>query len=314
MSLPVPPPQQPWSQPKDVPLFDPLNPMNVNALIDTIEADIETASAELFEDGPRNHLGASEIGRNCSRELWYNFRWAAKPNFASKYKTHGQMLRLFKRGHSEEEKIITLLKQVGFTFEPRPVDAEGKEGQHKMPLAVNGHFGGSMDEIGFLPAKFEFTERILFEFKTSNNTGFIKLKREGVSLNKPVHKSQMSVYGKSKGIKYALYVTVNKDTDELFFEFVKLNWDLADDMVNKADRIINAETGPQRYSVSAAHWECKMCTFVKICHYQEAVQVNCRSCVHAKPVENSGWHCTLHQIEIPKENIPMGCGNHEGIK
>ena len=40
------------------------------------------------EDAFRSHLGASLIGRECARELWYSFRWTTKPSF------EGRMIRL----------------------------------------------------------------------------------------------------------------------------------------------------------------------------------------------------------------------------
>lgn len=67
------------------------------------------------EDGRRNHLGASLIGRKCRRELWYSFRWATD------VKHSGRMVRLFNRGHREEERFVEWLRAVGvehFPFAP----------------------------------------------------------------------------------------------------------------------------------------------------------------------------------------------------
>jgi hypothetical protein len=43
----------------------------------------------------REHLGGSQIGRECDRALWYGFRWATAPDF------DGRLLRLFDTGHRE---------------------------------------------------------------------------------------------------------------------------------------------------------------------------------------------------------------------
>lgn len=76
----------------------------VRAINDKLEKD--------QEDGRRNHLGASLIGRKCRRELWYSFRWATD----TKHK--GRMLRLFNRGHREEDRFVDWLRQVGVEHYP----------------------------------------------------------------------------------------------------------------------------------------------------------------------------------------------------
>ena len=68
--------------------FDPDNKNDVELLVDTIDLQIEDASIDLFEDGHRNHLGASLIGDACSRKLWYTFRWVKKANFSSKTRSY----------------------------------------------------------------------------------------------------------------------------------------------------------------------------------------------------------------------------------
>ncbi len=289
--------------------FDPNNKNDVDLLVDTIDAQIEDASVELFEDGHRDHLGASLIGDSCSRKLYYSFRWAKKSDFSSKTRTQGQVLRLFDRGHREEPSIIKLLEKSGHRFLPVP---EGQD-QHRAKLKCNGHFGGSMDAIGFLPEIFGMSDEILYEFKTAGDTQFRRLKKEGVRSDKPLHWSQMCVYGKDKSINYGLYICVNKNTDEIYIEFLKLDWALAETMEMKAEAIINAEEPLPKIAMSASHFVCKWCDYKDICHYEDQVDINCRSCKHSKPVENGQWKCKLADQVIPKDVVKLGCELHEGI-
>ncbi len=289
--------------------FDPDNKNDVDLLVDTIDAQIEDASVELFEDGHRDHLGASLIGDSCSRKLYYSFRWAKKSDFSSKTRTQGQALRLFERGHREEPSIIKLLEKSGHRFLPVP---EGQD-QHRAKLKCNGHFGGSMDAIGFLPEIFGMSDQILYEFKTAGDTQFRRLKKEGVKSDKPMHWSQMCVYGKDKSINYGLYICVNKNTDEIYIEFLKLDWALAETMEMKAEAIINAEEPPPKIAMSASHFVCKWCDYKDICHYEDQIDINCRSCKHSKPVENGQWKCKLADQVIPKDVVKLGCELHEGI-
>ncbi len=289
--------------------FDPDNKNDVDLLIDTIDAQVEDASVELFYGGHRNHLGASLIGDPCSRKLWYGFRWVKKSDFSSKTRTQGQVLRLFDRGHREEPSIIKLLEKSGHRFLPVP---EGQD-QHNAELKCKGHFGGSMDQIGYLPEIFKFDEQVLYEFKTAADTQFRRLKKEGVKLDKPVHWTQMCVYGFDKQIRYGLYICVNKNTDELYFEFLKLNWEVGKDMEMKAESIIDSDQAPAKIAMSASHFVCKWCSFKNICHYDDEVDVNCRSCRHSKPVEDGQWKCKLADKIIPQDVVKLGCELHEGV-
>lgn len=298
--------------------FDPNDISHQKMLVATLDADYDDASTELLgEDKFRKHIGASVIGRKCSRQIWYAFRWVLKPDFSSKHKTHGQMLRLFERGRREEDLVISIMKKQGYRFVERPVNPiTGFPTQHRMQKQARGHMGGSMDELCYLPAKFNFNELILVEIKTANAKSFREMKKNGLVIAKPEHHAQMCVYGKDKGVKYGLYIVVNKDTDEVYWEFVILNHDLGQDMVNKAVNIVDTpgHLPPPRIAESAASFHCVFCQFKDICHYQEVVEVNCRSCQHAEAIDDGKWKCGLYQIELTDEQIKVGCQEHKGIQ
>src|SRR3954464_3219259 len=71
------------------------------------------------DDGFRGHLGASQLGDECGRALWYGFRWATRPHFS------GQQLRLFNRGHLEEGRFIAMLLAIGMQVFQQ--DANGRQ-------------------------------------------------------------------------------------------------------------------------------------------------------------------------------------------
>src|SRR5208283_4628088 len=77
-------------------------------LASQIRKDIEDYSQQAYSSGFRKHLGASDIGHQCERYLWYKFRWMCEPKFS------GRMLRLFNRGHLEEARFIEWLEGIGF--------------------------------------------------------------------------------------------------------------------------------------------------------------------------------------------------------
>jgi hypothetical protein len=293
-------------------------------LIDTkklaaqVLADIDAHTAKKYDDGHRKHLGASLIGDGCARKLWYNFRWVKTPTYVNvKGENHkGRMLRLFNRGHKEEFRFVEWLREMGFIVEEydasQGLDKQGKPQQFRIK-DVDGHFGGSCDGFVQFPAKYGALPRMLTEFKTSSDKYFDKLKEAGVKKEKYQHFCQMSTYGKYYGVEYALYLCVNKNTDEIYAEVVKLDLKCADEMLDKARTIINAAIPPKKISENSAYFTCKMCDFASVCHGQAAYEKNCRSCAFAQPAANGQWQCGHYGI-IPPDFIAQGCASWQEVR
>lgn len=252
------------------------------------------------EQGVRTYLGASQLGRECSREIWYNFRWAGKPEFEPR------MLRLFDRGHREESVFVRLLIQAGVTyFHVDP--ATLKEYVVDLP---NPHMGGHCDGIGKgLP---ELPEGALFvgEFKTHNTKSFDYLEKHGVEESKPEHYVQMQLYMHGLGIRYALYGAVCKNDDRLHMEIVEYEERYAMSHLIRGDLIAYAQEPPRRISNRPSWYKCKWCDFYNICHQFKVPDVNCRTCAHATPMPDGEWLCEKHGHLLSKEEQEAGCDDH----
>ncbi len=286
-----------------------LTPQTLKQLAKQVLTDIDAYCCAAYDDGHRKHLGASLIGHECERYLYYVFRWVKKEKFS------GRMLRLFNRGHREEARFIEWLRGIGFDVwevdEEAGVDDDGNPKQFRIK-GVLGHFGGSLDGKGVPPY---IDVPMLLEFKTSG-TGhrFEALKKNGVKVEKEQHYAQMCTYGRKYGFKYALYMCINKNDDDLHVEAVALDWNYGAALEAKADRIVRTKQPPQRIASSPAFEKCKYCAMVDICHNNAPVEKNCRSCQHSEPVDGGKWFCHTFQQEIPDEYIAQGCNNHLGIQ
>lgn len=267
-----------------------------DALAAQIEKDIDEWCQLQYDDGPRAHLGASIIGHECERYIWFSFRWMYREIFS------GRMQRLFQRGHLEEERIIEWLNGIG--FEIRQVNVDGK--QFRIMFA-SGHGGGSSDALGKLPERYGNFEPILLEFKTQKDKRFNLLQGSGVQKEKPMHFIQASVYGRRLGMRYCLYIAVNKENDDLDVELIELDWELADQETAKAETIINSRWPPPRLNENASFWKCKMCPACPICHLSAPIERNCRSCINAEPMDGGQWYCQQWKAIIPESEIPKGC-------
>lgn len=297
--------------------FTPVRPIKAVKTIAAIDAAIEKDQGARFREllreempkaedaynsknhGYRTHLGASFIGKECSRELWYRFRWASESTF------NGRMLRLFNRGHLEEPRFVAMLKLIG--CEVWQHDAE--RNQFRVSY-INGHFGGSCDGIARGCPDLVETEPFLTEFKTHNSNSFGKLESQGVRNSKFVHYVQMQIYMGGLGLRNALYLAVNKDNDELYGEIIPFDPEVYSRYLERAHLLVFTEDPPQRVSTSPGWWACKTCDFVVTCHRNGTPTRNCRTCVHSLPRADGSWFCNHHSRSLDKLAQLEACSDY----
>lgn len=270
-----------------------------------IDAAIEAAQ----ENGHRNHLGASVLGSDCTREIWYKWRWALREMFT------GQQLRLFARGHLEEPRFISYLRQIGCEIWPHDVNAPLKDGQPQQWRVSfhDGHGGGSPDGVGRggLP---ELAPNIPFlvSCKTHGDKSFNLLTDRGVMGSKFEHFVQEQIYMHFMGIKVSLYMAVNKNTDHLHLELLNYMPDVANNAINRAGNVIYANEPPKRIAESPGAYACKFCHFNRLCHFGDVTpDRNCRTCRFARPGAAGMWVCGLRNVLLDSDAQRAGCGSYQ---
>ena len=252
------------------------------------------------DDGLREHLGASVIGRPCERELWYMFRWAAFQKF------EGRVLRLFETGKLEETRLVRDLRAAGIEIQ----DADPETGEQFRVQTLGGHFGGSMDAAGTGFQEAPATWHVI-EFKTHNLKSFATLQGEGVQRAKPEHWAQMQVYMLLSGMDRAAYLAVCKDNDELYMERVYADKKAAQALIDKACRVIESPQPLSRLSEDPAWWQCWFCGMRPVCHMGAPGLANCRTCIHSTPdTEQGGWRCERQDLYLSYEMQLDGCPEH----
>lgn len=230
----------------------------------------------------RSHMGASGLGKKCDRAIWYGFRWAHEPQF------DGRMLRLFNRGHLEEGRIIPLFLMMG--CEVYQQDANGK--QYRISDA-GGHLGGSGDGVIIGIPDLDPGTPALAEFKTASDKSFQETKLKGVRDTKYEHYVQINLYMGKMGLAVAVYVVVNKNTDEIYIELVPFNAEVYAKHLNRGVELVWLNEPPKRISESPGWFECRFCDYKKICHSDQAPAITCRSCKHSKPEQDGTWTCNI---------------------
>lgn len=268
------------------------------------------------ESAHRGHLGASVVGRDCAREIWYIFRWVSKGAFEPR------MLRLFNRGHLEEPRMVALLLMIG--CEVWQHDANGK--QFRIEFA-DGHGGGSGDGVARGIPDLPKETAAICEFKTHSEKQFIKLSGkledwrlhrakkgpftgEGVRIAKFEHFVQMQTYMRRMGLAAALYLAVNKNTDDLYAEIVHLDTEFADQFIGRGEQLVAMTTPPKRINESPGFFKCRFCDKRPVCHLGKAPERNCRTCKFSLVLPSGVWGCSRHICDLDKERQAIGCGDY----
>jgi hypothetical protein len=268
------------------------------------------------EDSPfRSHLGASVIGEDCARKLWYAFHWTTPAAHDDR------ILRLFNRGHLEEPRFVAMLETAGVKV------YQYKNPGEQFSIALHGgHFGGSLDGVAEqIP---DITCPVLLEFKTHSKDSFAKLAGrnwpeyvadpdnvictgEGVRQSKFQHYVQMQMYMAAYQLQAALYLAVCKDNDSLYGEIIEADSAISGTFANRAREIIFAQEPPARIKNDPSWYQCKFCDKAPVCYGKATPACNCRTCKHSEAQANGQWWCTQRALVLDKKIQLAGCTQYE---
>jgi len=284
-----------------------------------VTAAIDAHHESQYTPWERDHLGCSQIGHKCDRYIWLKFRFAlerTKEQIEDRVKTskkrssirsHGQLLRLFRRGHMEEFTVREDLEAIGCVIDderwvrehPRPGVSWNDKSQ-QIGVDLGKFLSGSVDGVihSGLPGAPKTPH--LLEVKTSGTAPFHEVRENGVREAKFQHFVQMQLYMHALGLKRALYLVVCKETDELYAERVEYDREIALAFIARGHWLAALNRVPDYPEwASASWWECKMCEGWKQCWGGETTdQRNCRTCVNVFPdVDNRRFMCRLNGNE-----------------
>ena len=253
----------------------------------------------------RLHLGMSGAGR-CAREQYYNWLWATT------YLTPARGLKAIDDGNRGEPVIATRLQMVdGVTLMTR----DPETGRQFEVVDAGGHVRGHFDGIVYHhPAAPKTTH--VWECKVTNEkklAEFRKLKeRDGSKATLRqwnfVYWVQAQLYMLYGGYTRHWCVVASagcRDWDACRTELVR---DEAEYYAERLrDMVEHVDELPARVSESPNAFECRWCDYRSVCHEGRAVDQNCRTCRHARPVDGPQWHCTLHDEVLSPEAQAEGC-------
>jgi len=247
-----------------------------------------------YPQDKRDYLGMSLVGHPCSRYIWFSFRWAFTEMFSAR------IIRLFNRGHREEEVMVAELEKIGIkchSFQQEFISCWGH---------MKGHCDGMADGVIEAPKT-----RHLLEFKTMSDKYFKEVCKLGVEQSKPIYYGQCQIGMKHYNLKRCLFMAVNKNDDSYYVERIKYDKDYADELEDKAKGIILSEV-PIQAPFKPTWYLCKFCPAQYICHYKEDMEISCRTCKNVSLGKQGKWFCN-DEIELDHDAQVEACDAYQQI-
>jgi len=200
---------------------------------------------------PRTYVSTSGIGRDCLRQIQYDFVAAPKDEDGE---FQPKTLRIFKAGHLLEDVVAGWLRAAGFDL--RTARADGSQFGF---TTLNGRFKGHIDGcIVSGPVAMDYPA--LWENKALGADSWSDTVKRGVAVSKPVYAAQVALYQSYMDLPNpALFTALNRDTWELYCELVPFNAALAQEMSDRAVQVIQATDAQELLPRSSSSPTANMC-------------------------------------------------------
>jgi len=212
----------------------------------------------------RNYLGASLIGNDCPRQIWYEYNGYDRPDFEA------STLLLFDDGHRTEDLTAERLRLVDGV----ELITHGPDGKQLgfVHGKLKGHLDGMIRGLIQAPKKWH-----VWECKSSGHKKFT----EFVRLRKQDEKNALKNWNMNYFVQAQLYMHFF-NTDRHYttvalgggrdYDSCRTEYDMAVALkyIDRAEKIINAIEPPVRISEKPDFFQCRWCSFKDICHDENA--------------------------------------------
>ncbi len=271
----------------------------------TTEAIYQAYAASRGQAWDSMGISISILGEECERQLWYELRWAAKPEVID-----GLKAITFETGNLEETRLMNSLRMIGCE-----VDEVDERGKQYRASAVAGHVRGKTDgKVLGLPESPKQWHCV--EAKSMKEVYWKEVVKHGVRKGYFTHWVQLNTYCHLFGFERGLYICRNKNTGEVYCERIETDHVEAIRLLTRAERIIKSANPPPKLHEdpeSKMAFKCKhLCKAKAICHDKEFSRVSCRTCLHATPefFGDAAWSCARWNKPLSLAEQKAGCPTH----
>lgn len=209
-----------------------------------IAASVDEASKRELKK--RDYVGASILGEECMRKIWYIYHMP-KPV------EDPRVQRIFDMGNLIEDYLVSLLEKTGakvWTKNPETGEQFG---------FTEGNVGGHCD--GVIQGIPESSKPHLLEFKSANAKGFKEFVDKGCKGKSMTYWVQVQVYMYKLNLNDCLFIVMNKDNQELYFERIKKEKGVGKMYIDRGNMVAEMESEPERKYMNPSFWKCKFCNW-----------------------------------------------------
>lgn len=214
---------------------------------DVLTKKIEKYQARI-EESSRAYIGASIIGSDCWRQIYYELHETVAKGVAPK------TWRTWQIGKHLESLVIDWLDDAGITLgtlEQRTLQS------NKVPL-----FRGHVDSVWIDKG----VNKAIIEIKTAKDSSFNTFVNKGLKIWNPQYYAQVQSYMGMSNINSTYILVLNKDNSSLSDELVTFDPAFYERLEEKALAIASAKIAPPKIHSSPLWYQCKLCKFNTICH------------------------------------------------
>jgi CRISPR/Cas system-associated exonuclease Cas4 (RecB family) len=224
-------------------------------MIDTM-AELRLAiAAKHAEEKPRDYIGASMMGHECSRAIWYsgnNTKGQAWP-----VKT----LLKFEDGHRTEDLMAERLRMLPF------IRLHSQQAEIDLGF-IKGHIDGVIEGLC------ESIVPHVWECKAVDEDGFKKLQKavavhgEYEAMKQWEHRYyvQAVLYMHGMGISRHYLTVATPGGRDFMAVRTRENPAYAKSIIERGRRIAQSKEPPEKISLRPDHWQCRLCQYAGVCH------------------------------------------------
>lgn len=234
----------------------------------TLEA-MKKAIEDRQDTSRRDYIGASLIGNECARQIWYEYNGYPRPLFEA------NTLMNFEDGHRTEDLTASRLRMVE-GIELWTHDEHGEQfGFSVLDGKFSGHCDGVIRGLKQAPKALHIWEakcsayKKFNEFKSAKQKFGDKLALKNWNVN---YFAQAQLYMHYLNIDRH-YMTValagGRDYDSCRTEYEP---EIAQYYIDRADKIINSREPPPKINGKSDFFICRFCNFKEICHDTKTTQ------------------------------------------
>jgi len=271
----------------------------IEPAVTDIIANIDEAWENQVTEMRLSRLGASGVGEECPRAIYYSWRGYDDKKFPAR------VLRIFETGNIEEERIIADLRRGNLVV----MDKDDNGYQFEF-TDDSGHFVCKVDGIVRQVPGFEDQYHVL-EIKTHNKDSFAALRKKGVKESKPAHYYQMQAGMWLTKLSAALYVAKCKDNEEYYVERVLLDENAVSTIQKRISNTLEADYTPSGISDNPDSFACKWCDFKSVCHENKTPIKNCRTCEFSVVGEKGSWVCGAYDAVLSLTDQLEACESYQ---